>query len=190
MTQLNRLLRDIDPDHTIRETFNRANEAINRFNSNVTQIENWEEFAKYMGRLYSHVERHVLRLHQSLDIDDDYYWGMCLRTLKHLYGKQGEKAAFEMARTGAEGGLYAVVKGVAMKMAEEYSNNEIAARVCAYLAGLSPDEQLEAVNEYIEGYGSLLPSELTEGSAGRIKTGFAKYLEQHPQLIQKLRSIR
>ena len=34
-----------------------------------------------------------------------------------------EKAAFEMARTGNEGGLYAVLKAIAGQLAEEYAEN-------------------------------------------------------------------
>ena len=51
------------------------------------------------------------------------------------------------------------------------------------------DEKFEVMGEYISKHGHLLPSELTEGSAVRIKMNFIKVLEEHPRLIKKLRKM-
>ena len=187
--KLERLLDAIDPDKALEETFNRANEAINTFNDKAAQIDKWDDFRYCMSEFLQHVDTCVLRLRQSLEVSSDYYWSRCVRILLKLYGIQGEKAAFEMARTGNEGGLYGVLKAVAMKAAEEYSKNEITARIGSYWEGLSVDEQLEASVEYIAKYGHLLPSELTEGSAARIRANFPKILQQHPHLIRKTRQV-
>jgi hypothetical protein len=121
-TALDNLLMQIDPERTVEDTFSRANEAINSFDIDVAQIDEWDQFWACMVRLYRHVEHHTLRLKAPLDLEPNFYWGLCVRVLLKLYGMNGEKAAFEMARTGNEGGLYAVIKAVAMKMAETYSN--------------------------------------------------------------------
>jgi hypothetical protein len=105
------------------------------------------------------------------------------------YGTNGEKAAFEMVRTGSEGGLYAVLKAVARRMINEYAGNEISARISYFWENLSVDEQIEATEEYLGKYGHLLPSELTEGSAARIRANFIKVLEEHPNLIKRMRDV-
>lgn len=56
-----------------------------------------------------------------------------------------------------------------------------------YWNRLSVQEQLAAPLEYLPKYRDLLPWELTEGSAARIRGGFVKVLEQHPHLIRDLR---
>ena len=106
-----------------------------------------------------------------------------------IYGRSGEKAAFEFSRTGNEGGLYGVLKAVAMRIADDLSKNEIAARVNAFWRSHSPEEVLEASREYLARYGHLLPSELTEASAARIVANFPKVLENHPKLVQRLRRV-
>jgi hypothetical protein len=120
----------------------------------------------------------------------DDYWQRCASPALHgVYGPSGDKAAFEMARTGNGGGLYAVFRAVAMHIAEDYTKAEIAARVGAYLQRLSAQQQLDACSEYLSMYGSLLPSELTEASAARIRADFHKVLERHPWLLLKTHEV-
>ena len=187
-TKLDRLLEFIRPERTMVETFNRANEAVNTFRIDTARIEKWDQFRYCMGEFLRHLDSCVLRLRKPVDVSTDYYWSKCQQVLCRVYRSNGEKAAFEMARTGNEKGLYGVLKAVAMHMAEKYSKNDISAKVDAYLRSLSVDEQFEACSEYIAKYGHLLPSEITESSAGRIRANFHKVLEEHPGLIQRIHS--
>jgi hypothetical protein len=61
--------------------------------------------------------------------------------------------------------------------------------VGAYLQRLSAREQLDAGSEYLAKYGALLPSELTEASAARIRADFHKVLERHPWLLQQIHNV-
>ena len=94
-----------------------------------------------------------------------------------------------MSRTGNDGGIYTVLKAIAMHIADEYAQNEIVARIYNYWQDLSVDERLAASTEYISKYGHLLPSELTEGSAGRIRANLPKVLDKHHELIKKIRRV-
>ena len=187
-TELDELLNSISPEETIVKTFNRANEAINTFHPKAI-LENWDEFRDCMAEFLRHVERHSLRLRRPIDISSDYYWSQCVRVLLKVYGSSGEKAAFEMARTGNDGGLNSVLRSVAMHVSEGYIKMEIQAKVNAYLDSLSIDQQLVASLEYLAKHGHLLPLELTEKSAARIHANFRKVLEKHPWLILKLREV-
>jgi hypothetical protein len=106
-----------------------------------------------------------------------------------VYGSQGEKAAFEIARTGNEGGLYAVLKALTAQMAEDCAGNEISAQAGRFWQDASAEEKLAVADAYIEKFGHLLPSELTEKGAARLKMHVPKVLEQHPRLIRQLRGI-
>jgi hypothetical protein len=74
-------------------------------------------------------------------------------------------------------------------MAEGYAENEIFARIIDYWNRLTSDEQLSATNEYLDKYGHLLPDEMTEGSAARIRANLPKVLAQHPKTLQKTRRL-
>ena len=189
-TRLDKLLSDIRPERTIVETFNRANEAINTFRIDTAQIEEWDEFKHCMAEFMRHVDQSILKLRRSVDASSEYYWShLAQPVLCAVYGSNGQKAAFEMARTGNGGGLYAVLRAAAMNLAERYSKIDISAKVNAYIEDLSVDEQLDACSEYISKHSPILPSELTEGSAARIRADFGKVLERHPWLIKQIHEV-
>ena len=187
--KLERLLEHLEPDRVLDVLAARTDEAINSFASPSARITSWDGFRACMIRFVAHVERHALRLQSPYQIDPDFAWGRSVRMLMDKFGPSGEKAAFEMARTGNEGGLYAVFKAVAWRIAEQLAQNEISARVSEYLNGLSAQQRLAASTEYLARFGHLLPAELTEASAARIHANVHKVLEKHPQLMKQFRKI-
>jgi len=188
-TKLDRLLEFISPEKTIVETYNRANEAINTFDIHTARIEDWDKFRYCMAEFLRHLDFCVLHLCRPSNVFWEYYWSRCSQVLCKIYRSSGQKAAFEIARTGNEKGFYGVLKAVAMRVADDYSKNEIASKVSVYLNSISYDERLDASGEYISKYGHLLPSELTEGSAGRVHTNFYKVLQEHPQTLHRLHRV-
>jgi len=190
MTKLEKLLETIDPTKTLDQVSSRIDEAINSFTIKIGIITDWHIYKAVLTRFFRHTENIILRIKSFHSPDADIEWGRCVRLLLKRFGPNGEKAAFEMVRTGTQGGLYAVLKSVAKQMVEEYAGNEIRARISHYWHSLSVDEQLAATDEYLAKYGHLLPSELTEGSAARIKANFIKVLEEHPKMIKRMRNVR
>ena len=188
-TRLDKLLESIDPAITQEQVSARIDDAINTFQIDIGIIKNWDTFKTVLTKFFQHTENKALRLKSFRSTDSDIDWGRCVRLLFKEYGENGEKAAFEIARTGAQGGLYRVLKAVARQMIDEYSGNEVQAKISHFWHSLSVNEQLATTDEYLAKYGLLLPSELTEGNATRIKANFIKVLEEHPQLIKRLKHI-
>jgi hypothetical protein len=186
---LEQLLKSIDPAVVAEEISARADGAINSFPMNQGLITQWEEFKTIMSKFVAHLDSVILRLYTPREVNFDHDWGYACRMLMKLYGGNGEKTAFELARTGNEGGLYRVFKDVAQQIMEEYTQNEIRAKINHYWDSLHTSEKFNAIDEYLSHYGHLLPSELTEGSAARIKANFPKVLEEHTQMMQRLKRI-
>ena len=189
--QLDRLLASIHPDRTIVETGRRVDEAVNRFRMRASLITDWETFRRCLIRFMRHVEHHILGLVPGSPASDDpsvsdFDWGRCCQVLMREYGPNGEKAAFEMTRTGNDGGLRDVLKRVARSMAKQVTDTEIRAKVKHYWDSLSVDDQLKASDEYLTKHGHLLPSELTEASAARVRANLPKVLEEHPKMLLRL----
>jgi len=109
--------------------------------------------------------------------------------LEKEYGSNARTTAFEIARTGQEGGLYSVLKAVAKGMTHEYVANGIGSRVSAYLNSLSVAENLADSEEYIKKYAHIIPAEMREGSAARLRAYFHKVLEAHPFLLRGTRRV-
>ena len=187
-TQLDKLLASIDPVRNLDVVSARVDKAINSFQVESSIIKCWDDYKTVLIRFFCHTECIILRIHPPRSPYPDMDWGRSCHLLIKEYGPQGEKAAFEMIRTGSEGGLYAVLKAVAKRMIDTYAGNEISARIAHYWEKLATDEKIAAAQEYVRKYGHLLPSELTEGSAGRILLNFTKVLEEHPRLIKRMRN--
>ena len=187
-TKLDELLFSIDPGRTIEKTQASADEAINSFSA-PAMIDQWDSFHECVAQFLCHIEAIVLHLPKPMNNSLDHYRGRGLHLLRSLYGPNGEKAAFEMARTGNEGGLFALLKAVALGMAEEYAEAEVTARIMDCWNGLTVDGQFLITDEYLAKYSHLLPSELTDGSAARIRANFPKVLAQHPKILQKTRRL-
>jgi len=188
-TSLDRLLDRIHPKRTLDQVDARIDEAINTFDVRRGVIGRWEDFKDCLARFLIHLETRVLCLRAYPEISPEFSWGRCARLLLDEYGMNGDKYAFEAARTGNEGGLYAVLKAVARRTAQEYARNEISALINTFVNGLTVEEQLAASQEYLDKFGHLLPSELTEGSAARLHANFRRLLEEHPNLMRRLGRI-
>ncbi|MDY6838842.1 MAG: hypothetical protein SWH78_12805 [Thermodesulfobacteriota bacterium] len=188
-TKLEQLLESIDPSRTVDEVSARVDQAINSFSVQRAIIEDWNEYESFLSDFYRHLLTTVLRIGSGVPENRELYWSQCADLLNKAFGTSGHKAAFEMVRTGKEGGLYQVLKTIGDLVAEKYAKNEISARISDYWQSLTVDGQLAASDEYLQRYGHLLPQELTEGSAARIRANFPKVLEEHPSMVRRMRQI-
>jgi hypothetical protein len=186
-TKLDRLLESIDPQRTLEEVNTRVDQAVNSFPFDAGVSNSWNTFEAYLARFFCHVENTILGIDRAVHPEIDL--GRCIRVLTEEYGSSGAKAAFEMTRTGTEGGLYGVMKAIARQMADQWAQKWISTRISQFWNELSVDEKLAVPTEYIEKYGHLLPPELTEGSATRIRVNFPKVLEEHPRILQRTRRV-
>jgi len=189
-TRLDSLLQSIAPERTLEELDRRVDGALNSFLAE-SQLTDWNAFRRCLVRFLSHVDSRLLRVpgQRMPEADLDYQWGRCCQVLMKLYGSSGEKAAFEMARTGNQGGLRSVLRKFARERAKELAESEVAAKVGTYWNGLSATEKLTASDEYLSKYGHLLPSELTEKSAARIRANLPRVLQEHPELLQRMQQV-
>ena len=190
-SKLDRLLDSLDPSVTSDETGNRINHALNTFPLEKGRITDWDEFKDWIARFICHAENTLFKVKSRREAHPDYDWNHAYRLLQEVYGRNGEKKAFEMARKGVEGGVYAVLKALAKQLVNEYSQNEIAAKTHTFWNQLTVQERLTAGEEFLAKYGHLLPSEMTEGSGARIRANLPQALIKFPELLQKLRrSVR
>ena len=189
-TGLHALLEQLDPARTLEQTAARADEAMISFRSCPAQVTQWREFQALSVEFLRHVEGRVLRLRGGPWVSFEHDWGRCAHLLMTEFGgSSGDKAAFELARTGNEGGLYHVLRKLASRLAEEYAGNEIRARISDWWNRLTVTQKFAAMDEYLAAFGHVLPSELIEDTAARLRASFPKVLAQHPYLMQRFRQV-
>ena len=183
------LLNKIDPEYTYDAISGHVNNAVNAFNLKSNIVTDKSDFQKTCASFYCLVENTVLGLNPPRKLHFGMDWGRFHKHLVVIYGENGHYAAFDIARTGKENGLYAILKAVADRMIEEYSRSIIGSKICDFWESLTIAEKHSAIKEYVETFGHLLPEEIIENGAPRIISNFHKVLAEHPRIIKRERNI-
>lgn len=188
-TKLDKLIDNIDPTATLDRISFMVDKAVISFKAGSGVVKNQEEFESIMVNFFCHVENVVLKINPRRLPHPDMDGHRCNNMLRKEYGPNGENTAFVIAKSGTEGGLYSVLRAVARHMADEYAENYIGSFISEFWDSLSVDEKLAVSKEYLDKYGRLIPSELMEGGAVRVRAFFWKVLEEHPKIINRLRNV-
>ena len=162
-----------------------SDDRFNSFPVSKAVIEDWDEFTQFMADFFTHMECPSLRG----KVDLEYQWGRCIRVLYMDFGRNGEKATFEIVRIGNEGGLLKVMRTLAKRMADEYSKNHTGALVSKYWEASTSKDWLADACDYLKEYSHLLPSDMTEGGGARLTAGFFKLLQEHPKMMRRLEKV-
>lgn len=191
MSQLDELLDRIDPRKTIDRGNALLDEALNSYPFAKSQVQNQAEFMKICGDFYWHVESTLLDLGPSISPNDKMKQGFALGLLCDIFGKQNTDAAYQIARSGVEGGLFGVLRKMGEAMAKKHVDTQIAVEVSEFINRLMKNlpEYHATAKEYAQKYGQLLPREAREDNAIDIAISFGKILNSHPYMVKRMREI-
>lgn len=183
---LGQLLNSIHPART-RETFYRhADEAIAGFRVVSNIITDAIQYREILCRFVQHVDHHLGLVPVEVAMPKDLLWQRACSLLKDEYGPHGDVASFEIQRAGTEGGLYAVLRKLAIEAARQKTEEDVSLRIDAFCQRLSADEYLAAGEEYMRKQGHLLPAEMSTGSSTRARLNLAGLLKQHHEMLVSL----
>lgn len=106
--------------------------------------------------------------------------------LEREYGANAHLHAFDIARSGAEGGLWGILQTLARLTQEQMFERLSLVVVTSYWQSTSAEQLVKDAHDYLKEYGHLMPGEMTEGSQAFLLGNFRKVLLEHPNLIRKL----
>lgn len=153
-------------------------------------ITDWNEYVRLVAAVLALVESAILNIDPprvpDIDVESRRAWDF----LKKAYGNRAPQVGFEIARTGKEGGVYGLIKTLADTVAQRYGSNQMGALVDMFWSKLTNEDRFKAMDHYLAKYGHLLPEELTECSAARIRFNFPQTLREHVHLMRRLRAVR
>ena len=75
-------------------------------------------------------------------------------------------------------------------MAQIYAHRGIESRVIRYWESLSPSQMMAAGTEFLAKCGDVVPAELLEGNAPRVRAMLPAFLQEYPEAIRRLRNPR
>ncbi|MBA4369834.1 MAG: hypothetical protein C0403_19575 [Desulfobacterium sp.] len=185
-TRLEKLLESIDPARTIDQVSAATDEAFNSFRCD-HPIRSFDDYKKYMSAFVQYVEQTVVKFKSNDPFDKEFFWTRYSNLVSNRHGRDAWKMNYEKITTGKDGGLYKLLKDVAAMILDDRSGREISARVWRFWESLTNGEKLETVDEFLQKFGHLLPSEYTSGGGAYLKVNFPRVLEKYPQLLMEIR---
>jgi len=189
-TRLEELMESIDPSRTIDRVSAAVDDAFNSFEYN-NPISSFDDYEEYMARFVMHIESVVLNFGSNVPYNKNFWWARYSNLVGNRHGPDAWKMNYEKILTGKDGGTYKLLKDVAAMILEDRSGREISARVWRFWEALTNDEKLETVDEFLQKFGHMLPSEYTGGGGAYLKANFPRVLEKYPQLLMEIRrSVR
>jgi hypothetical protein len=188
-TKLETLLADIDPARTIDVVESRINGALARYHQNKNTVDSTEAFERCLADFEQIARNAALNLPRGTAVNLKLNFQQALRYLERDYPQRTYQAVYNIMSSGAEGGILAISRKLARRMAEHFAENEINGRVQVYWASLSTDEKLAAADDYIQLYKDILPHNSLQDVI-RLKANFPEVLQNHPPMIKRLRDLQ
>ena len=185
MSELIETLSNLTSPQYAEKKYQGADRAINAVNVGGL-VDSFKQFKNILIEVIVLVQKNVLKVQRPIEGAQDFYLDAAFRVLQKEYGPNGEKAAFEMSRTGKDGGVNAVIRSIAYGYTDVLFENETKAKVGIIFEQMSDNDKFAVMNEYIKEFGHLWPDELIENGALRLKINFLKTLHLHIEYIRKL----
>ena len=185
-TRLEDLMENIDPSRTIDRVSAAVDNAFNSFRSN-NHIKSFEDYQEYMSRFVEHIESVVLNLGSNVPYNSDFWLARYEDLVKAGHGPDAWKWNYEKILTGKDGGAYKLLKDVAAMILKDRSGREISARIWRFWESLADGEKKETVDEFLQKFGRILPSEYTIGGGAYLKMNFPRILDNYFQLVVEIR---
>lgn len=159
---------------------------INAYHSPLPEVETCEETTMFLSRFVYFIFCQWISPGRSISFHKGVYWRFCDEALREKYGPYWESVAFDMMRTGAEGGTYTLLKTLAENMAQIGARNTIKSRISEYWEGMTAEKLKRDSRKYVERFGHLLPPTY-RNDRSLLASEFARVLEQHPEMVQRMR---
>ena len=182
--KMDKLLAEITPEKTLDVYEERMSNVLNRFPFPAGPLNDREAFEVEIARLEHRFMFSARATPPNLEADEiPFHRSHGLSRLLDCFGPDGDRLAFEMARTGIDGGFRAVAKAMADNAAHQFATAIIGCRVYDYWDSLTVDERVAATYEYSNRirymlHQGLIPSIYTQPQAA---------LGRYPHLIRRFR---
>jgi hypothetical protein len=190
MTRLERFMKQLEPAVSIDPVHRRVDEALRTLPVPArSAVRNYLAFEDRSVLLWWHIEPYLRDIADFPQRNTSDALHQCRIIYRALFGSEGETAAYEMVHNNVEGGWRKLVHAFAHKMADDFIDEQLALSTDQFWNLLSTPGKHAAADEFILKWGFLLPGELTENSAARIRTYLPEYLKRIPEALQRLQQI-
>ena len=177
--KLENFLETIDPSVTIDPIERKYNESLNNFRTQNNTVNSVDECIDLLNRFV----QDIMNAPSSMGMIG---YSQAIHHLQKEFPSQTEITIRDIMMSGAEGGVYRILKSIIISMAEEHAHNAISSRVTNFWNSLTTEEQVAMPAAYIDLCGHLLPSDV-KGRGSYHLAAFWNVLIEHPGMVKRYR---
>ncbi|MGA2497749.1 MAG: hypothetical protein ABSH20_08410 [Tepidisphaeraceae bacterium] len=186
---LDQFLESISPQRTILDIGMKIDRALNTFPVPAQWTGNHDSFQEMVIQFLCHVDQHLAGASSRRPPMPPYDLGHCVDVFESIYGSMGIHRAYDLARTGHEGGVYRVLRDFAAALVMRAHRHTIAKPISDFLWDMTEEGRMEMARHYIARFGSYLPPEWLEHGGVPVARNLKQILQQHPELMVKIMSL-
>jgi len=187
---LDYLLRRIDPQQSLDRMERRAHEAFARYRVPRGPIHSHRQLRHILGHFEFHLTKAFLGGQRHFPLNQGKRWYQRVhKRLVSKYGQRPEDTVMAIARSGKEGGLYAVLRAIADHFAYEQARAYIREKVDRFWDSLTMLERKHIIAMYYRRYKHLLPDEVKGPRDWRLRADFKSILRRHPEMVRSRRRV-
>jgi hypothetical protein len=188
-TKLKLLLEKIDYQNLFEADERRVERILAEYRSERNTIDDYDEFKKCLIDFVSRIYGAIVNSPNAFENADDLFMhGLALKFLNTKYPGNTERTVYEIMHSGAEGGVYQILKSLAEVMMDKIYKDGVDHYIALFMEEITFEERAAAVNEYLSEYGDKLPTNY-KNDPNMVMIAFDKVLYEHAIMMRRLRRI-
>jgi hypothetical protein len=188
-TKLQQLLDKIDYQNLFESNERRVERILAEYRSERNTVEDYDEFKKCLIDFVSRIYGAIVNSPNAFENANDLFmYGLALEFLKTKYPGNTERTVYEIMHSGAEGGVYHILKTLAEVMMDKIYKEGVDHSIALFMVEITFEERVAAVNEYLQEYGDKLPTNYKKDPT-MVMIAFDKVLHEHAVMMRRLRTI-
>lgn len=187
-SKLKQLLEKIDYKNSFEEGEKRVERILAEYRSEKNTIDSIDELRELLSSFTSKLFNAMFQFKEPFELDHSLMFSKAIEYLEKDYPNRTELTIFKIVKSGAEGGVYKILKILAKNMNDQIFIDSIKREVSAYINGLDFDERETAAKEYLEEYGDILPANYKDDPFS-VVISLERVLIEHPFMIKRLREL-
>ncbi len=187
-TKLEELLKKIDYENLIGASENELNRVLSNYRREKNIVDNYDEFEECLIEFTSKLLNTFFHFKHPVEHPSSVMFTNALEYLKKEYPNNTKFTVYDIMHSGAEGGVYMILKVIKDQMLDQAFRKGIDNFVNEYLSNLNYETRNAAVKEYLEKYSDILPQNYKDDPMS-VLIHFDKVLLEHPRMIKRIREL-
>ncbi|MFZ1288527.1 MAG: hypothetical protein WAR79_00435 [Melioribacteraceae bacterium] len=189
MTKLKILLNEIEYGNKWKTYELKIEEIISNYNLRENTIKTYAEYRKLLANFMKQIWMAFFDNPNSINhIDEGILINKALETLKNTYHDDTDLVVFKIMNTGAEGGVYQVLKTLAKNWINNLYNQHIRLKISEFVEKQTWQERENTAKEYLNEFKDILPNNFISDPL-QIAVSLKNVLIEHPKMIKRINEL-